>query len=272
MTDTADLQPVDPVAPDANATPVAPADPSPAPVDAQPPKADWAKSRIDELTYHRREAERDRDHWRELALRNTQQPKQEPVVESKPKTLADFDYDESKFQSYLVTETTRQAREAAADEARKEWKAAQERESAERRSASFKSKEAEFSKTVKDYEQVTRDPSLRISQTMVEAIAESDDGPALAYHLGKNPEVAAKIASLPPIAAAKELGRIEAQLAFARESAKQKTVSEAPAPPPKVEGNDSAPVRVDPDDPESDKLSTAEWIRRRNKQIEKRSK
>lgn len=267
MTDTAETLPVEPAAPDATQ-----ADPSPAPVDAQPPKADWAKSRIDELTYHRREAERDRDHWRELALRNTQQPKQEPVVEAKPKTLADFDYDESKFQSYLVTETTRQAREAAAEEARKEWKAAQERESAERRSASFKSKEAEFSKTVKDYEQVTRDPSLRISQTMVEAIAESDDGPALAYHLGKNPEVAAKIASLPPIAAAKELGRIEAQLAFARESAKQKTVSEAPAPTPTLDGSGDTAAKVSTASSEADKLSDDEWVRAERARIARKNK
>src|SRR5688572_5145712 len=55
--------------------------------------------RIDELTRLRREAERDRDYWREHATRQT--PAQPAAVEPEaPKAapkLADFAYDEEKY-------------------------------------------------------------------------------------------------------------------------------------------------------------------------------
>lgn len=96
---------------------------------------------------------------------------------------------------------------------------------------------------------------------MREAILESDDGPALAYHLGKNPDLAEKIASLPPIAAARELGRLEAKLA--REREQPPVISKAPPPPPKIEGVEPA-IERDPD-----KMSTQDWVKWREKQIRK---
>jgi hypothetical protein len=131
-----------------------------------------------------------------------------------------------------------------------------------RRTSSFASRESEFAKTVSDYREVTRNPSLPMTQGMVEAIAESEDGPALAYHLGKNPEIAEKLASLPPVAAAREIGKIEARLAYEREKAKQKpVVSNAPPPPPQIAAGDASP-KVSSTDPESDRLSDEEWFGR----------
>lgn len=234
-------------------------------------KPEKFSERVDELTRYRREAERDRDYWRELALRNQQpqpQPKAEPPKDTTPKTLADFEYDEGKYQAYVLEQAEKRSVEAAQRLLREE----QDRESRSRREASFKSRETEFAKTVQDYDSVVRNPRLSITSQMAEAIKDSDDGPALAYHLGKNPEIAEKIAQLPPIAAARELGKIEARLAHEREQAKPEKVSKAPPPPPKVEGSDAGNVSVKVDDPESDNLSDAEWTRRRNLQIEKRRK
>jgi hypothetical protein len=77
------VNPADIAAPDANVAPVEEnvAAPSPAVTDADENEvvraAKGVTKRIDELTRLRRDAERDRDHWRELALRQPTQPKVE---------------------------------------------------------------------------------------------------------------------------------------------------------------------------------------------------
>jgi len=249
MTETV-LQAVETPAPDANVSPDVEtvADPSPAVTDAND-KPKGVGKRIDELTRNWRETERDRDYWRDLAMRS-QSPQPEtpkPAPEERLKTLADFEYDDAKYQSYILDEAAKRG-EAAADN---RLKAQQEREAAERRKSSFKSRSIEFAKTLDDFESTVRNPRLHITADMAEVIEDSDDGPALAYHLGKNPDVADKIAQLPPKAAARELGKIEARLAFEREKAKEakdaNKVSKAPSPPPKFEASDPK-VEKDPKD------------------------
>jgi len=180
-----------------------------------------------------RALERDRDHWREMAIRQ-QTPPPAPVTEPEPqaKTLADFQYDEGKYQQYLFS--TAETRAVAAAERKLSERAQQDNQ--HRRNQSFKTLETKFAAKQADYYEVTRSEDLPISLAMAEAIAESEDGPALAYHLGKNPEIAADIANLSPFAAARELGRIEERLIAEREKAKATAVSKAPPPPPKVEG------------------------------------
>lgn len=77
-----------------------------------------------------------------------------------------------------------------------------------------------------DFDAVVSNPALPINEGMAEFISDSDAGPDLAYFLGKNPFKAAEIAQLSPIKAARELTRLEAELA-----AKPKPrTSNAPAP------------------------------------------
>lgn len=263
MSDT-DIQAVDTPAPDANAIPEVEsvAAPSPAVTDADD-KPKGVGKRIDELTRNWREAERREAQLLEL-LKQRDQPRQEAPkhVDEKPKTLADFEYDEGKFQSYIFEQAEKRSVEAA----KRELQQAQERETAERRKSSFTARQSEFAKTVEDYDEVVRNPRLPITQAMADVIQESDDGPALAYHLGKNPDIAEKIAMLPPIAAARELGKIEARLAYERERAKEKpVVSKAPPPPPKVDASQPA-IEKDPDE-----MSTDEWLKWRQKQLRKKA-
>jgi hypothetical protein len=270
MTDDA-VNPADIAAPDANVTPEVEnvADPSPATADTgdTEKKPHWSTRRIDELTRNWRETERDRDHWRDLAMRTpAPPPKTESSVVEQPKTLADFGYDEGKFQSYIFE----QAEKRAVTAARSELSAEKEREAAERRASSFKSRASEFAKTVEDYDSVVRNPQLDITKEMAEAIRDSEDGPALAYHLGKNPDIAEKIAQLSPVTAARELGKIEARLAYEREKAKEKpVVSKAPPPPPQLAAGESA-SKVSTTDPESDSLSDDEWVRAERKRINRK--
>jgi hypothetical protein len=91
----------------------------------------------------------------------------------------------------------------------------------------FSEREAEARKAIPDYDDVMAEADqIPASDAMLDVIRASDRGPALAYHLAKNPELSLKIANMPPLLAAKELGRIEASIS----PAKPRTESKAPAP------------------------------------------
>jgi hypothetical protein len=116
-----------------------------------------------------------------------------------------------------------------------------------------------------DYYQVTRNPQLPISQSMLDAIQSLPNGPDVAYHLGQNPQEASRIAQLPPRVHGVEMGRLAAKLELAPPAPK---TSSAPEPIRPVGGKGgSAPV-LDSTDPRSDKLSTEEWMRLEDKRLQ----
>jgi hypothetical protein len=109
-----------------------------------------------------------------------------------------------------------------------------------------------------DFEQVAYNPKLNITNVMAETIQSSDIGPELAYYLGSNPKDADRIARLTPFMQAKEIGKIEAKLAF--EPPMKKTTS-APAPISPVTARSIGSPAYDTTDPRSDKTMTAsQWI------------
>lgn len=116
-----------------------------------------------------------------------------------------------------------------------------------------------------DFQDVVYNPDLRITEAMAEVIKVSEIGPEVAYHLGKNPDEAKRIANLSPLAQAREIGKIEASLSSNTPPAKK--ASSAPAPIRPV-GSRASAVKHDPTDPRSStSMSDAEWIRARNEQI-----
>lgn len=235
--------------------------PEPSESSTEKKESKGVQKRIDELTRNWRDTERDRDYWRELALNKAKEEPQAPKAPetTEPlKTLEDFEYDEARYQSYLFQEATKRATEAA----RRELEADQQKTVTSNRQRQFLQREQDFAKGKDDYYSIARNPTLQLNQTMVDVIQDSDDGPALAYYLGKNPQIADQIASMAPYQAAKEMGRIEAKLAFDRES-KGESVTKAPAPPPKLDGLNPA-IDKDPD-----KMNTSEWLAWRNKQLKR---
>lgn len=109
-----------------------------------------------------------------------------------------------------------------------------------------------------DFEQVAYNPTLKVTDVMAQAIQASDIGPDVIYHLGSNPKEAARIAQLPPILQAKEIGRIEAALADAPPVRKTTT---APAPIAPVTARTTGSAAYDTTDPRSIKtMTTSEWI------------
>lgn len=224
------------------------------------PKADPVQKRIDELTKARREAERNAEYWRQQAIKQEPEKPTEKAVEP-VKTLADFDYDEGAYQQHLFS----RARSEAVEEAKRVLKDEQSRETSSRKLSGFRAKEADFSKSVEDYSEVVTDPSLSITQVMADVAMEMDNGPEVLYYLGKNPSLADEIARLSPLSAARELGRIEAKLLT---KAAGEKVSKAPAPAPKISAVEAS-TKVSPTQAESDKLSTEDWMKQRNKQLRK---
>ncbi len=107
----------------------------------------------------------------------------------------------------------------------------------------FKERAKTVRKTIKDFDEVTK--AATVSPThpdVIHAILTSDKGPQLAYYLSKNPETVNRINAMPPFAAAREIGKLEASLS----SATPKTVTKAPAPIEPVIGGTARPVK-DPD-------------------------
>lgn len=97
---------------------------------------------------------------------------------------------------------------------------------------------ADFRKSHEDFDEVISQEDLQITNDMVKAMAEAEDPGNIAYHLGKNKEEASRIAALPPIAQAREIGKLEAKLAAPSKPPSKKT-TEAPDPIEPVKGSDS---------------------------------
>lgn len=97
-----------------------------------------------------------------------------------------------------------------------------------------------------DYHEVAESPTVSITIPMAHAIMQSDFGPDLQYHLGKNPAEAERISKLPVPAQLLALGRLEATFAVA--SAKAETPAEVPAAPaaPAPKAVSSAPPPTKP--------------------------
>jgi hypothetical protein len=246
MTDTTTQAVVETPAPDANATADANAKPesSPGAVDTseKPVRKDAVQERIDKLTGKLRQAERERDYERELRLASLQKSEAQPKpAETKQalKKLADFEYDEERYAEYVADV----AAERAAQRLEESRTTKESERTRKEQVAKFKELESKFKTEIDDYEDVAY--YARIDNHVANLVMAMDEGPRIAYYLGKNPEVAARINSLPDNLAAVELGRIDAKLAFEREQAKAKPVSKAPPPPPKIDATEPA-IEKDP--------------------------
>lgn len=247
-----------------------------------PPDAEASESEDDgksaeEKAEARRQYERRRRlrAAREQEATQTEEPPSDPdpatEVEIPPvRTLADFDGDEKAFQDYsekrvAAISAQRQASEAAEQAQRTE---------AQQRRDQFLEREADFiaDNDISDYDEVTRSQDLPITREMAQFIQHPDNelGPELAYHLGKHPEEAARIASLSDFKAQGELRALMATLQAkrARLKAERDKPSGAPPPPDTVDGSGEVGIKPKPTDPgTADSMSDEQWARERNRQI-----
>jgi len=121
------------------------------------------------------------------------------------------------------------------------------------RAAPLREKHADFDETVN---RPVFSPALR------DALFDSEQGPAIAYALGKNQAEALRIGGLPPAQLHREVGRLEARFAGPTD---RRSVSAAPEPIEPVHGT-AAAVTKDPD-----KMSIGEYMQwERSRLIERK--
>lgn len=209
---------------------------------AAPQKAKGVQKRLDELTRIRHDAERDRDYWREMAMRNQQPPQQQApevatAAEATPKEDDFNDYNEflRATARYEVRQEIREAQQRAVAEQQRRH--AEERQRTElqtfeeRRVATVDQGRAKYN----DFEDVVFSlPGQVLTQEFAAAIFATETPADVAYYLGKNRVEAEKISLLPPLQKAAALGRIEAKLA----APKTAQPSKAPSPIRPVGGNE----------------------------------
>lgn len=181
------------------------------------------------------------------------------------------DYSAGRFDpQYIEALTDYKARHAAQgylEQQRREQERQAQEAKAEQTRAAIQRQEREFAKRYPDYNEtrafLLADERIASHQGIGAAIMDSDNAPALLYHLGKNPDVAYRIADMDPVRAARELGRIEAQIA--RPPA-PRPVSQAPAPVGTMPSGGGPPPNAD--------LTKArdfkEWLAIREAQIKAR--
>ena len=229
---------------------------------ATPDKPRGVQKRIDELTANWRTTERDRDHWRELALKNAS-PAPAPVAPQGKPTLEQFEYDQERYNDALV-DWKLSERDKAAEAKRKEQET---KEAAEKRTKSFAERETKYAATNSEYRSVSaigNDPSFVCTPAMAEAILEAEDGPAILHHLDTHRDEASRIAQMSPTQAALALGRIVAQITAPAPVIPEPQITAAPKPVPVVKA--TAPIEKGL----TDELPVKEWLARRNKEAAKK--
>lgn len=221
--------------------------------------------RIKELTDRIRAAE-ERER-RYLSMLERGQAPQQPAKsdDDEPvKSLKDFNYDEKSFLEYSEKRLAARA-DKAAKEAAQRWRAEQD---AIARRAKYDERVAAFSKTVDDFDDVVNDRTP-VSEGMADFLLDSDEAGALMYYLGNNPEEARKLYYMSPAKAGRELTKLEDRLVAERKKAAEKPVTNAPAPAPKIDAVEPS-IAVSTTSPESDKLSTKEWVARERRRLAKK--
>lgn len=92
-----------------------------------------------------------------------------------------------------------------------------------------------------DFDAVAHAQDLPVTPAMGDIIMTSDNGPDVLYYLGQNRALAAQIAAMHPVEAARAIGRIEATLTLP----KPRTETNAPAPISPVRGSAGASLNPD---------------------------
>lgn len=121
-------------------------------------------------------------------------------------------------------------------ELRNEFRSVREQEQAktlaERRAESeedFRERVSAIKPSIPDYDtaiQAFVKAGGDLAPHVIEEIQESEKGPVLAYHLAKNPDLAAELNAMSPRDAAREIGRLEAKVSLPQ----PKKQTQAPAP------------------------------------------
>lgn len=132
-----------------------------------------------------------------------------------PKEVPDLEPELDQFKD--ITQYKEALKEWSADQAIKKRDAEESEKTQKEKAAQvvedWNKRQVEFRQIADDYDNVIAMSDVKVGNEVRDAIIESDNGPALLYHLAQNPEIAEGMAKKSVRAALVELGRIEAKLA-----------------------------------------------------------
>jgi hypothetical protein len=221
-----------------------------------------AKGRIDELTRARREAERERDFWRDKAKQAEASYHSVGTTGDEP-DASKYDYGEA--DPLYIREVAKFEAKKALDEER------QTRAQSEHNQALQGATKALIDNgrlNFADFDQKVLEGATKgtwdCSDELAMCLIDSEQGDIIAYHLASNPAEARRLSALPSRSLAREIGKLEVTLGEPP-VVKPKVVSSA-APPPKrsAKGN----VRTGSFDPET--ASMEDFQKWADKQISRR--
>lgn len=223
------------------------------------------QQRIDEITRARHEAEREAAYWRQRAEaasgnkdgKAPSSPNEAPAKPSVDQFQDYADYVEA-LTEWKAEQKVRDVLSARDAEKAKEAESKVKQTKAE----AWEARQAQTRASLPDYDEVVGLSDLQIAPHVAETLLDSDVGPAVAYHLAKNPDLAERINAMSPLAAAREIGRLESAVAKPA-AAPANTISKAPPPITPV-GTRATPVQ-DPD-----KMTTDDWLKWRQGQLSKK--
>ena len=232
--------------------------------------------RIDKLNAAKATAQQETEYWKNLELKSAVDPKTDPKVEPTKAKAEAGKPDPSKFDTH-----------AAYVEALTDWKTDQKLSERDQKDEQKKAQTAQakvvetyverknaFAEKAKDFDEVVSEvDDIQMSSAFREIVLTSENGPELAYELAKNREEYARVNKLPPLAAAREMGKLEAKLSKPSETKTKetKTASSAPKPIAPVGGGGkaSAPPKTLE---EAAKHSFAEFKRLREAELKTKGK
>lgn len=217
------------------------------------------QKRIAELAFENRKLRRELQ-----AKQSRAEAEAEPI-----KARTEFDTDEE-FNEYLVDQGAQRA-ERRIESAREQQEFQSNRDKLESDVEAFdasndldgKMAEAMFA------------PDTPITQVVAQHFEDAETDAELRMGVAKHllvdkPKELSRIAGLSPVQQSREMVKLETKIAkdIAKMKAEKSKTSKAPAPPKPVDGSDpGVSDKANPTSPESDQLSTKEWIARRNKQL-----
>lgn len=232
-------------------------------------KGQGAKKRIEKLVKQREEARRELEHWKAQAMKGQNQehkpvqetPKQEAKQESSEGEPQEEQFDT--YKDYLKAQVKWElAQEKKAQE--QQAKELEQKTQAQKQAEEFKSKIDSFAQNTPDFFDVIEECDEKVSTSfhVQEAIRNSDMPAQVLYELAKNPTEIERLNKLSVIAAAKEIGKIEARLSSQTESKEEKQTQEKPQPkitkapkplnPVGSKGNSKTWSLYDPDIPQAE--------------------
>jgi hypothetical protein len=197
-------------------------------------KARLAKEKADYWTQANREARAAHFQGRDTA-ESTEIAPVTPEVSAEPPKEEDFeDYNE-----YVVALTDFQVTQKMAEYDKEAHRRALDTAHQEKR-ANLATKLEKGSEKYSDFDEIVQDPLVPITEAIIDILADTDYPAEIAYHLATNLSEATKISRMPPLAAAKAIGKIEAKI----EADEQATpAEEKPVAAPKKTTNAPAPIK-----------------------------